>query len=381
MSSWPARLRTLPPVAVDVGLTVLALAAQAAPFLFTTRSGGGPWTVAEFAPILLVALPVLVRRRMPVTAVLVTAVGITGYSLLGGQGPEQPVWYGALVCMYAVADLSPRPLRLAVLACSALGIVVVGGVLGSVAAGVRESFLWGAAYALGRGAHVRRAYAAELEERAARLERERRTDAERAAERERARIARDMHDVLAHSVSLMVVQAEAGPVVVRSDPARAEAVFDAVAAAGRDALTQLRRMLGLLAGARGERTPQPTLDDVPALAAGVGRQVSLVTTGVPRAVPADVGTAAYRIVQEALTNVVKHAGGASAQVALDWRETELVVTVLDDGPGPVGRPVLDDAGGHGLIGITERAAACGGSAEFGPRGGAGGFRVSARLPA
>jgi signal transduction histidine kinase len=279
--------------------------------------------------------------------------------------------------MYAVADLCARPLRSAALVFSALGIVLVGGVLGSVAAGVREAFLWGGAYALGRGAHVRRAYAAELEERAARLERERRTDAERAAERERARIARDMHDVLAHSVSLMVVQAEAGPVVVRSDPARAEAVFDAVAAAGRDALTQLRRMLGLLAGARGERTPQPTLDDVPALAAGVGRRVSLVTTGVRRAVPAEVGTAAYRIVQEALTNVVKHAGGASAQVALDWRETELVVTVLDDGPGPVGRP----GGGHGLIGITERAAACGGSAQFGPRPDTGGFRVSARLPA
>jgi signal transduction histidine kinase len=378
MPAWSARLRTLPPAAVDVALTVAALAAQTAPFLFTSRSDGGPWTLVEYAPVVLGALPVLVRRLAPVSGLLLTAVAITGYSLFGGHGPEQPIWFGALVCMYTVAERTSRRLRLVALASSALGIVLIGGVLGSVAVGVREAFLWGGAYALGRAAHLRRAYSAALEERAAQLERERVTAAERAAERERARIARDMHDVLAHSVSLMVVQAEAGPVVVRSDPERAEAVFDAVADAGRDALTQLRRMLGLLAEGPSGLAPQPTVDDVPALVAGVGARASLETTGERRALPADVGTAAYRIVQEALTNVVKHAGGAPARVALHWRPTELEVTVHDDGPGP-----HPDAGpgGRGLVGIAERAAACGGSAEFGPDGSGRGFVVSARLPA
>lgn len=333
MSGWPARLRTLPPAAVDAGLTALALAAQAAPFVFTTRSDGGTWSATEFAPVLLVALPVLARRRAPVVCLLLTALGILGYSLFGGRGPDQPIWFGALVCAYTVAELSSRRLRLTALVASGVGIVLIGGVLGSVEVAVRETFLWGAAYALGRTAHLRRAHAAALEERAAQLDRERVTAAERAAERERARIARDMHDVLAHSVSLMVVQAEAGPVVVRSDPDRAEAVFDAVADAGRDALTQLRRLLGLLAVGPSGLAPQPTLDDVPTLVAGVGPRMSLESTGPARVVAADVSTAAYRIVQEALTNVVKHAGGAAARVALDWRPSELVVTVHDDGPG------------------------------------------------
>ena len=374
MSGWPARLRHLPPTAIDVGLTMLALAAQAAPFAFTARSDGAPWTLTEFAPVLLVALPVLARRRAPATCLLITAAGITGYSLVGGSGPEQPVWYGALICMYAVAERSPSRVRLGALVASAVGITVVGGVLGSVAAAVRETFLWGGAYALGRAARRERE---RHRERAAQLDRDRATAAERAAERERARIARDMHDVLAHSVSLMVVQAEAGPVVVRSDPDRAEAVFDAVADAGRDALAQLRRMLGLLAAGPAGPAPQPTLDDVPALVAGVGPQVTLATSGTRRPVPPDVATAAYRIVQEALTNVVRHAGAAPARVALDWRESELVVTVHDDGPGPGAGPEP----GQGLVGITERAAACGGSARFGPGPGARGFRVSARLPA
>jgi signal transduction histidine kinase len=182
--------------------------------------------------------------------------------------------------------------------------------------------------------------------------------------------------VLAHSVSLMVVQAEAGP-VVRDDPDRVEAAFDAISAAGRDALAQLRRILGMLADGAA-RAAVPTLDDVPALVAGVGPRASLVTTGDARPVPPDVGTAAYRIVQEALTNVVKHAGPATAVVALDWVGAELVVTVRDDGPGS--DPGSGRGRGQGLIGIGERAAACGGTARCGPAASGRGFEVSARLP-
>ncbi|MPZ83624.1 MAG: sensor histidine kinase [Actinophytocola sp.] len=365
MSGWLARLRGLSPTAVDVVLTVLALVAQSAPFLFTTRSDGRPWTVLEFAPVLLVALPVLWRRRNPLLCLLVTAIGIAGYSVVGGNGPEQPVWYGALVVLYTVADQASRRSRVAALVASAAGIVLVGGILGSVAAATREGFLWGAAYALGRSAQVRRDYAAALEERAAR--------------QERARIARDTHDILAHAVSVMVVQAEAGPVVLRSDPARAEAAFDAVAAAGRDAMTQLRRTLGVLKEGdgvhAGRRLEEPSLDRLPELVAGVGPHVSLVTGGARRAVPADVEVAVYRIVQEALTNVVRHSDADTASVRLDWAAAELVVTIADSGT-----PKPNTGGGHGLVGIRERASACGGTAHCGPVVDGSGFQVLVRLP-
>lgn len=355
------RFPALPPVAVDAALGVAALAGQSAPFLFTSSSSGRPWTLLEYLPVLLVALPVFFRRYAPVTCLVLAAAGIGAYSLLGSGGPEQPVWFGALIIMYTVAELTERRLRLVALVASAIGVAVIGGVLGSVAVGVREAFLWGAAYALGRAAQVRRANTAMLEE--------------RAAEHERARIARDMHDVLAHAVSLMIVQAEAGPVVVRSAPERAEAAFDAVAAAGRDAMAQLRHLLGLLAPDEAPPAAQPGLAAVPDLVAGVGPHVELVTIGASRPLAPAVDVAAYRIIQESLTNIVKHAGAGSASVGLAWTDAELVITVLDDGAHPPAAP----AGGHGLIGITERAAACGGSATYGPAG-ARGFRVSARLP-
>jgi signal transduction histidine kinase len=191
-----------------------------------------------------------------------------------------------------------------------------------------------------------------------------------------------MHDILAHAVSLMVVQAEAGPVVVRSDPDRAEAAFDAIAAAGRDAMGQLRRILGVLKQDPGpdvpRRLPQPSVAALPALVRQVGEsaglRVELRATGEPRPLPPDTEVAAYRIAQEALTNTVKHARARSAAVGLDWGEDELILTVTDDGQGPA-----VPGGGHGLIGIKERAAACGGEASAG-RGPDGGFRVLVRLP-
>ena len=181
-----------------------------------------------------------------------------------------------------------------------------------------------------------------------------------------------MHDILAHAVTLMVVQAEAGPVVVRRDPERAELAFEAIADAGRDAMTQLRRLLGVLKADEAQRLPQPTLDELPGLVAGTA---SLEVTGERRPVPPDTEIAVYRIVQEALTNTVKHARAQHVAVRLNWSADELEVSVVDDGQGPQATV----AGGHGLVGIRERAAACGGTAEAGPRPG-GGFEVRARLP-
>jgi signal transduction histidine kinase len=347
-------------------LTLLALFGQTAPFVFSTSDTGRPWAAIQYIPVLVVALPVIWRRHAPVVCLMIAAAGVTWYSMIGRDGPEQPVWYGALVLMYTVADLAPRWQRVVTLVVSTVGVVVVGGAIGSIELAIKEAFLWGAAYALGRAARFRRA---ELDARAAMAERDRVF----AAERERARIARDMHDILAHAVSLMVVQAEAGPVALRSAPAKAEAAFDAIAAAGRDAMTQLRRTLGLLKETDAPRSPQPTLGGVPDLVAGVP-PVRMHTSGTALPVAPDVEVAAYRIVQEALTNIVKHADPATASVSLEWTERCLVITVDNDGVRP------GKGGGLGLIGISERAAACGGRAECGPVPGTRGFRVAATLP-
>ncbi|MFV2176192.1 sensor histidine kinase [Actinomadura sp. LOL_016] len=366
--------RRPPAVAVDAALTAAVLLAQLAPFT-TMRE---PWSAALYAPVLGSSLPLLLRRRLPVTVMLAVLLSVPLYDLIGG-GPSQPIWYGWLIAVYTVADRSPRRYRLAALSVTALSTLLVVRP-GSVDTAVRGTAIWLAAYALGRAAALRRQRAADLEERAVRLERERRLEAARAAERERTRIAGDMHDVLAHAVSLMVVQAESGPLVVRSDPDRAEAAFDAIAASGRDAMGQLRRMLGLLRDGEDSRAPQPTLARLRDLADRVGEtglRVSLTVAGDPATLRPDIDVAAYRIVQEALTNTVKHAGAEHVDVTLTWEDDVLRITVTDDGrgPGPAGRP-----GGQGLVGVRERAAACGGDARFGPAPDGRGARVEARLP-
>lgn len=224
-------------------------------------------------------------------------------------------------------------------------------------------------------------------ERSRQLERQAATEAARAALEERARIARDMHDILAHAVSLMVIQAEAGPVVVRSDPDRAIAAFDAIAESGRDAMAQLRRMLGVLKeeGHEPERAPQPGVRLLPELVEGVRRAgiaVELDDSDLGAALPADVDAAVYRIAQEALTNVLKHSSAETVTVSLTRDADELALLVADDGGGPR-RPLGSALGfrsGRGLIGIRERAAACGGSVTTGPGTDGRGFTVAARLP-
>jgi signal transduction histidine kinase len=244
MFAWPVflslrgRLRSLSPVWLDVGLVVLVMAVQLWPFLSRVNPSGQPWHWWGYAVVAAAALPLLWRRRGPVAALLTSLVA-TGLYDAFGDVPSQPIWYGGLVALYTVAASCPQRLRVAML------VLTVGGslVIGSSETALRSSVLFIAAYAIGRASATSRAHAAALRERAERLEHERQVETERAAERERARIARDMHDILSHAVSVMVVQAEAGPVVLGSDPARAEAAFDAIASAGRDAMIQLRRIL------------------------------------------------------------------------------------------------------------------------------------------
>jgi len=203
-----------------------------------------------------------------------------------------------------------------------------------------------------------------------------------AAAEERTRIARDMHDILAHSVSLMIVQAEAGAAVVHQDQGKAEAAFDAIADGGRDALTQLRRMLGVLREGDGlALTPQPTIAELPRLVETVRAakiDVRLVIAGEPRGLPKDTEVALYRTAQEALTNMVKHSRADRAEIRLDWTPEALTLRVTDDGVGP-GAGAGDP--GRGLIGIRERISSCGGSVRTGPGPHGRGFQLLVHVPA
>jgi len=225
-----------------------------------------------------------------------------------------------------------------------------------------------------------------LEERTAELEQAREELARRAVVEERLRLARELHDVVAHAMSVIAVQSGVGAHVAKTQPEEAAKALAAIEATSRAALTELRRLLGVL---RQDSEPQASLTPVPGLAnldsvltevGKAGLAVRVRVEGTPSSLPAGVDLSAYRIVQEALTNVVKHAGPAHAQVVVGYRDQEVTVEVIDDGRGaatPVGDGRMGT--GHGLIGMRERVAAFGGELEVGPRPG-GGFRVAARLP-
>jgi signal transduction histidine kinase len=233
------------------------------------------------------------------------------------------------------------------------------------------------AWALGRALSERGRRAAKLEERAARLEL---AHAEAVAG-ERATIARELHDVIAHSIGVMKVQTGAARLLLEENPARAKEALLAVEETGRQALGEMRRLLGILRGTEHESrlTPQPGISAIAALIDQVrtaGLPVEIVVEGEPRALPPGIDLAAYRVVQEALTNALKHSEAAQAEVSIHYRDTALELSVTNNG-----RAKRNGNGrvGHGLIGMRERVALYGGEFSAGPRG-EGGFTVRARLP-
>jgi signal transduction histidine kinase len=238
------------------------------------------------------------------------------------------------------------------------------------------------AWLIGFAFYERSRRTVELTERAERAERARESEARAAAAEERARIAREMHDVVAHSLSVMVVQAEAAEAMLDSAPDRARRPLAAVQETGRGALGELRRMLGVLREVADEGpalAPQPGLSGLDELVRQVreaGLPVSVRVEGEPRPLPPGIDLSAYRIVQEGLTNALKHAGPASAEVVVRYGPRELELEVRDDGRG---RGSGSNGGGHGLLGMRERVALYGGELAAGPRPG-GGFALTARLP-
>jgi signal transduction histidine kinase len=289
-----------------------------------------------------------------------------------------------LVALYTVATLAPRRMTLLAASTVEVGALVAsthhaGDVVRSM---VLLTALIAAAFFLGTTIRTRRLYMAALVERAQRLERERDQQAVAAVAAERASIAREMHDVVAHSLAVMITMADAAALKGWTEPARAAAAMQQVSETGRQALNETRRLVHVLRTERadGALAPQPGLAQLDALVDQVratGLRAELTVAGLPFPVPEGAQLAAYRIVQEALTNTLKHARHATrVRVALRYAGDEIDIEVTDDGeaqPVPAG-----DQAGHGLVGMRERAALYDGAVRAGP-GIGGGWAVHARL--
>ena len=357
---------------IDIGLVAILLP----PTFFWATRHHSPAIAA--APVLLQTLPLLLRRRfpLPVLAVVLSAsvatqyvvgalppfaLGLAVYTVASHTERRTAVWAGLVGLVALLASLIPRT-----------------GLNGGESV-VHVVVFVTAAWILGDNVRTKRAYYRELEERAERLEREKEEGTRRAAAEEKARIARELHDVIAHSVSVMVVQAAAAGDVFEKQPERAREALSSIEESGRSALTELRRLLGIVRAHERERlAPQPglaALEELIEQVRGTGLEVELKLDGELGELPSGVDLSAYRIVQEALTNTLKHASANRARVQMGRRGHELSIEVSDDGSGPG-----EMAGnGHGLIGMRERVALLGGELEAGAQAG-GGFAVKVRLP-
>jgi signal transduction histidine kinase len=389
MSERAGGSRRLPASAwvFDSALALLATAVPTGLYVFEPPNPGLPrgTFVLGCALVLLHTLPLVARRRFPGTVLALVVASGLAFAVL--DLPPDILGLALLVAVYSVAAYGRRWVPLAGLAGVEVALVAVQFSPGRTGVGTWLGNLGvvAAAWLLGHFAHNYRAYAARLEERTAELERAREELARRAVVEERLRLARELHDVVAHAMSVIAVQSGVGAHVATTQPKEAAKALAAIEATSRAALEELRRLLGVL---RQEDEPQGDLAPVPGLAdlegllaevAKAGLAVKLQVNGT-RPLPAGVDLSAYRIVQEALTNVVKHAGPARAQVTIRYRDHEVTVEVIDDGRGAVTSASDGRVGtGHGLIGMRERVQAFGGDLEVGPRPG-GGFRVAARLP-
>jgi signal transduction histidine kinase len=322
----------------------------------------------------LIALPLLWRRRLPLPVLAIvtaaTAVNAFPYSELAP--------FAAALALYTVAAQVPRRLAFGTSLAAEATLLAVGGATVISGQLIPDAILFASVWAIGDSLGARRAYTLELEEKAERLERERATEAARAVAEEQTRIGRELHDVIAHNLSVIVVQAAAANDVFDSRPDLAHEALREIESTGRSALGELRRLLGAVGGDDTDFTPPPGLGQLDALVAQVrsaGLEVSVSVAGTPRVLPTAIDLSAYRIVQEALTNTIKHANAARVGVELRYTDDTLDIEIRDDGRG-------NGSGGgtgSGIIGMRERVVTYGGTLETGPAAG-GGFTVAARFP-
>ncbi|AZP19463.1 sensor histidine kinase [Streptomyces aquilus] len=366
-------------------------------FEVAEQSDEGTDAEAAVIPIvLLLCVVIALRRRMP-EKMLLLAIAI-GVAQLLTDVPTTPGDFAFLVIVYTVAATGARWASRLALAMGLSAACVAhlrwwnhdASALANAALIVFQTVPFALAWVLGDSMRTRRAYFAQLEERASRLEKEREAQAKVAVAAERARIARELHDVVAHNVSVMVVQADGAAYVLDAAPDQAKKALETISSTGRQALAEMRRLLGVLRTGEhqevGEYVPQPDveqIDDLVEQCRTSGLPVDFKVEGTPRPLPSGVELTAYRIVQEALTNTRKHGGpNAGASVRLVYFDDGLGLLVEDDGKGAP-HELYEDGGadgqGHGLIGMRERVGMVGGTLDAGPRPG-GGFRISALLP-
>lgn len=389
----------------------LALAAYNAAALIPENGQLGGLPGVAYALVVLQALPLAWRRRWPVAVLFAVGIPSQLSNVLGI--PYKPLPLGPMIAFYTVMDRSSTRVRWAISALVLFGVIDAQTTPGHIEPSdfFVTALEFAAAGIAGMASRNRRAYLQEVEARAERAEAEREREVALAAAQERTRIARELHDVVAHHVSLMAVQSEAAASLLPGRPAEAGKSVQIIGDTAREALTELRRLLGVLRGPPGPQDRQPItapspsigeLDEVLVQVRQSGIAVDLRVEGNPSRLAPGVDLTAYRIVQEALTNTVRHSGAAAATVTVSYEPGYVTVSVTDTGHGPVAVTVGQQAeppaaarnglngsngskpraaapGGFGLAGIAERVASCGGSLSVGP-GRSGGFAVTARLP-
>jgi len=401
---WPGWARGWPAPVVDGLLAVGAGWLAVASALGDARRGAH---LPKLGVVLLVLLvPALwVRRRWPAVTLLLVAGIQVGLSLLRVQPSAN--FLVEMIAPYSVAVYGSRRLQWAAAVgtgAALLALALPTGMSSTARGSIAAVLVVGVvAWLVGNTIRERRGRYSELADRAARLERERELEARRAVAEERLRIARELHDVVAHNLSVVVVQAQAAQRMLDRDTERARAVVASIEGTGREALDEMRQLLGVLrgvapagdgpeggegAGEEEEFGPQPGLARLGELVEQVraaGLPVTLRVEGAERPLSAAADLSAFRIVQEALTNTLNHAGPAHAEVVLRYGDRDLELTVSDDGRGAAAALVRDRDGvalpssGHGLVGMRERAALFNGELTAGPRPG-GGYQIRARLP-
>lgn len=362
------------------------------------------WSIADPAPVIsipiavtlliLLVIPLIWRRRYPYTMLVTCTAIMVGASLVKVPGLAWTVNAWALAFFSAGVYGQERwrtPVRVIALA-AFIGVVFYEFAwLSPQRYDVSPEFLLivpilanmlvgGAAWWFSDAVRVSREREVQLAARTRQLELERESNARRAVLEERVRIARELHDVVAHHVSLMGVQAGAARRVLPSDPTKSEEMLNAIEITSREAVTELHRLLGFLRREEEDGlAPQPSLQQIDALLTQMqdaGLPVTLTIEGEPRPLPPGVDLSAFRIVQEALTNTLKHAGPARANVAIRYADRALEIEVSDDG---IGALTASSPAGNGMLGMRERVGLLGGWLDIGPQPGAG-FRVQASLP-
>ena len=386
---WPGDPRVLIDLAVAAAVAVLAVVEVAT---VSRKAVPGERVADGFAYALVIAgsVSLIWRRRAPIGVLAIVTAVLATFWLRGHGALLAVLGLPALYAVAAHAEHRRRAWWAITVACVSLMIVASVSVFDKPDGFVYLEAVSVAAFLIAASAagvliRNRERIFVDTERRAAAAEADRLAEAERAVIRERSRIAREMHDVVAHAMSVVAVQAAAGREIVHTNPDKAAEVFAKIETVGRESLTELRRMLGVLRETGDDAaslSPQPGIADIAAAvtrSSATGVATELVIEGRQQPLPPGVELAAFRIVQEALTNVLKHAGkSASATVRISYERNDLVVEVIDDGRGAA--TSLSSIGtGNGLIGMRERVEIYGGKFTSGPRPG-GGYAVRAILP-